>query len=153
MSGHNIAEPQLYLVLVVCPAPKNAWQIITVPMRPPRPSEILIKVLASGICHSDHFIHDGVWPGLQYPRISGHEIVGRIAAVGLDNLNSDQFRVGALVGVGWNGGFCRKCNYCQEGEFWACENGDVTGFTYDGGHAEYVYVLETGQLNFDPNSF
>lgn len=105
---------------------------------------MLVRVHASGICNSDHFIKDGTWPGVQYPRIPGHEIIGRIADVGTELLrtseNKDRFKIGALVGVGWNGGYCTQCDLCRKGEFWTCRNVDYTGFTIDGGHGEYMFA-------------
>jgi D-arabinose 1-dehydrogenase-like Zn-dependent alcohol dehydrogenase len=110
-----------------------------------------VRVHASGICNSDHFIKDGTWPGVQYPRIPGHEIIGRIADVGTDLLktseNRDRFRIGALVGVGWNGGYCTQCDFCRKGEFWTCRNVDYTGFTIDGGHAEYMFATSSAIIH------
>lgn len=133
---------------VSCAAPHAPWDIVTLPLRAPAPTEVLVRVHASGICNSDHFVKEGTWPGLAYPRVPGHEVVGRIAAVGDALVNArgagDRFAIGALVGVGWNGGYCGRCGPCRRGEFWTCDVADVTGFTFDGGHAEYVYVPETG---------
>ncbi|KAF9001676.1 GroES-like protein [Cyathus striatus] len=124
------------------------WTPIEVPLRTPKPTELLIKVHASGICASDRFYKEGTWPGLATPRIPGHEIVGRIAALGSDILtrytgDNARFKLNGLVGVGWNGGYCGYCDMCRIGESWTCRNGGVTGFTQDGGHAEYVYAPES----------
>jgi len=136
---------------VSCIGPNSAWELVTKELREPAPDEVLIRVHASGICNSDHFVKDGAWPGLAYPRITGHEVVGRIAGVGsaitAAHGENGRFRVGSLVGVGWNGGYCNKCDYCRQGEFWACVNGGVSGFTFDGGHAEYMYAPETAVVS------
>ncbi|PCH38836.1 GroES-like protein [Wolfiporia cocos MD-104 SS10] len=127
---------------VSSPRPHGAWEVLTKELRDPLPHEVLVRVHASGVCSSDHFVHDGSWPGLQYPRIPGHEVIGRVAALGSALAGSTRLRVGALVGVGWNGGYCAACAACRTGDFAACERGDVTGFTFDGGHAEYMYAPE-----------
>lgn len=123
---------------------------MTLPIRKPKPDEVLIRVHASGICNSEHFIKEGKWPGVEYPRIPGHEVIGRIAGVGsslaLHQGSLGRFNIGALVGVGWNGGYCTRCDYCRQGEFWTCRNVDYTGFTVDGGHGEYIYATETGNF-------
>ncbi|KAL6304708.1 GroES-like protein [Sparassis latifolia] len=137
-----------------CPAPNGAWQIVTQETREPAPNEVVIRVHASGICNSDHVVKDGTWPGLQYPRIPGHEVIGRIAAVGAAIADADaaegecaRFRVGALVGVGWNGGYCGRCDFCRKGDFAVCRKGGVTGFTFDGGHAQYMYAPESAVVS------
>lgn len=121
---------------------------MTLPLREPGPNEILIRVHASGMCYSDHLIEEGLAPGVQYPRTPGHEVVGRVAAVGSsikENYGEDgRFKVGSLVGTGWNGGYCTRCEFCRKGEFWACKTGGITGFTFDGGYAEYMCAPETG---------
>src|SRR5882757_6745994 len=103
----------------------------------PAPSKVRIKVEACGVCHSDSLTYEGHYPGISYPRVPGHEIVGVIDAVGAD---VPRWSVGQRVGVGWNGGFCGHCDNCRRGEFFACETGRVTGITYDGGYAEYVFA-------------
>ncbi|KAL0959582.1 hypothetical protein HGRIS_011292 [Hohenbuehelia grisea] len=128
---------------------KQPWEVVDMPMREPGPNEVLIRVHASGICASDHFVKEGTWPGLQYPRIPGHEVVGRVAAVGSAILAAEEgksqsrFAIGALVGAGWNGGYCQRCPQCRNGDQWNCEKVGYTGFTLDGGHAEYMYAPET----------
>jgi D-arabinose 1-dehydrogenase-like Zn-dependent alcohol dehydrogenase len=81
------------------------------------------------------FVKEGYWPGLQYPRVPGHEISGTIDAVGADVPN---WKKGQRVGVGWHGGHCFVCDPCRRGHFILCENGKITGFTHDGGYAEYM---------------
>jgi D-arabinose 1-dehydrogenase-like Zn-dependent alcohol dehydrogenase len=103
----------------------------------PEPSagQVRIKVEACGICHSDAIVKDGFWPGLQYPRVPGHEIAGRVDAPGAGVTNWKQ---GDRVGVGWHGGHDFVCDECRRGDFTMCVNRKITGIDYDGGYAEYV---------------
>ncbi len=95
-----------------------------------------VKVQACGICHSDSVTKDGLFPGIQYPRVPGHEVIGVIDRVGA---NVPRWKTGQRVGVGWNGGFCGYCDNCRRGDFFACQTStDVTGVTRDGGYAEYM---------------
>jgi len=97
--------------------------------------QVRIKVEACGICHSDALVKEGHWPGIQYPRVPGHEIAGRIDAVGADVPN---WKPGQRVGVGWHGGHCFTCNACRRGDFVLCQNEKITGISHDGGYAEYM---------------
>src|ERR1039458_8425904 len=103
----------------------------------PEPSrnQVRIKVEACGICHSDQLVKEGYWPGIQYPRVPGHEIAGRIDAVGGDVSN---WKPGQRVGVGWHGGHDFICNPCRRGDFINCQNEQITGISYDGGYQEYM---------------
>ncbi len=103
----------------------------------PQSGQVLIKVEACGICHSDAFVKEGAFPGLEYPRVPGHEIAGRIKSVGDDVI---AWSPGERVGVGWHGGHCFHCESCRRGDFITCENEQICGITYDGGYAEYVVV-------------
>ena len=100
-------------------------------------NQVRIKVEACGICHSDALVKEGHRPGIQYPRVPGHEIAGRIDAVGADVTN---WQVGQRVGVGWHGGHCFTCDACRRGDFINCRNEKITGISHDGGYAEYVVV-------------
>jgi len=93
------------------------------------------KVEACGICHSDQFIKDNLFPGLTYPRIPGHEVIGTVDKVG-DSVS--QWEEGQRVGVGWHGGHCFECEACRSGDFVNCENAIATGIYVDGGYAEYM---------------
>jgi len=97
--------------------------------------EILIKVEACGICHSDMFVKEGAFPGIEYPRIPGHEVIGVIEEVGSGVSN---FEKGQRVGVGWHGGHCFECEPCRRGDFISCQNAKIAGISYDGGYAEYM---------------
>jgi D-arabinose 1-dehydrogenase-like Zn-dependent alcohol dehydrogenase len=97
---------------------------------------VRIKVQACGICHSDTLTKDGTFPGLLYPRVPGHEVVGVIDAVGE---HVARWKAGHRVGVGWNGGHCGYCDACRRGDFFACQKTtQVTGITRDGGYADYM---------------
>jgi D-arabinose 1-dehydrogenase-like Zn-dependent alcohol dehydrogenase len=103
----------------------------------PGPRQVRVKIEACGICHSDVLVKDGIWPGLQYPRIPGHEVAGRIDAIGSD---VTQWTKGQRVGVGWHGEHCFVCDQCRRGDFAMCIKRKVTGIDFDGGYAEYMIV-------------
>ena len=103
----------------------------------PEPGLVRIKVQACGICHSDEVTKQGMFPGIQYPRVPGHEVVGLIDAVGANV--PPRWNAGDRVGVGWNGGYCGYCDNCRRGNFFACQTStQVTGVTRDGGYADYM---------------
>ncbi|MHA6249425.1 alcohol dehydrogenase [Pontibacter sp. CAU 1760] len=104
-------------------------------MPSPADNEVLIRVQACGICHSDAIVKDGSFPGIEYPRVPGHEIVGIVEKVGA---NVTKWKVNQRVGVGWHGGHCFECEQCRRGDFVLCERGKVCGISYDGGYAEYM---------------
>ncbi|HXC90268.1 MAG TPA: alcohol dehydrogenase [Stellaceae bacterium] len=107
----------------------------------PGPGQIRIKVQACGVCHSDSFTKDGLWPGLEYPRVPGHEVIGVIDALAVD---VPGWAVGQRVGVGWHGGNCGYCDTCRRGDAFACETETlVTGITSDGGYADYMIAPAT----------
>lgn len=110
-------------------------ELVERPVPEPGPGTVRIKVEACGICHSDLFVKEGLWPGLQYPRVPGHEIAGRIDALGA---GVSEWRTGQRVGVGWHGGHCFRCEPCRRGDFILCRSGKVTGISHDGGYAEYM---------------
>jgi D-arabinose 1-dehydrogenase-like Zn-dependent alcohol dehydrogenase len=102
----------------------------------PNTGAVRIKVQACGICHSDSYTKDGLMPGIQYPRVPGHEVIGLVDAVGA---NVPGWTIGQRVGVGWHGGYCGYCNACRRGDAFACETESlVTGVTSDGGYADYM---------------
>jgi D-arabinose 1-dehydrogenase-like Zn-dependent alcohol dehydrogenase len=115
--------------------PRGEWELVERVIPKPRAGHVRVKVEACGICHSDVFVKDGLWPGLAYPRVPGHEIAGHIDAVG-DNVTA--WRQGQRVGVGWHGGHCFVCAPCRRGDFAMCVHRQVTGFDFDGGYAEYM---------------
>src|SRR5437588_1522867 len=97
--------------------------------------QVRVRVEACGICHSDVLVKDGLWPGLQYPRVPGHEVAGRIDALGN---GVTTWKKGQRVGVGWHGGHDFVCDECRRGDFGMCTNRKVTGIDFDGGYAEYM---------------
>src|SRR5690349_5738974 len=103
----------------------------------PRPGvgEVRIKVHACGVCFSDHLLKDGLWPGIAYPRVPGHEVAGVVDEVG-DGVT--EWKKGDRVGVGWHGGHDFVCDSCRRGDFAMCPERKVTGIDYDGGYAEYL---------------
>ena len=113
------------------------WEIVERDIPEPGPGQVRVRVEACGICHSDALVKDGIWPGLQYPRVPGHEIAGRVDAVGA---NVSSWAVGQRVGVGWHGGHCFVCEQCRRGDFAMCVNRKVTGIDFDGGYATHVIV-------------
>src|SRR5271156_1190094 len=102
----------------------------------PGPGKIRIQVQACGICHSDSYTKDGLVPGIQYPRVPGHEVIGVVDALGA---NVRGWTAGQRVGVGWHGGNCGYCGACRHGDSFACETETlVTGISHDGGYGEYM---------------
>lgn len=116
-------------------APGTDFKLVNIDIPEPKENEVLIKVEACGICHGDVLVKEGHFPGLTYPRIPGHEVVGTIKKVGSD---SKHWKAGQRVGIGWHGGHCCHCRACRNGEFGSCENALVTGLSIDGGYAEYM---------------
>jgi D-arabinose 1-dehydrogenase-like Zn-dependent alcohol dehydrogenase len=120
--------------------PGGDWELIERDIPDPGAGQVRVKVEACGICHSDALVKEGLWPGLQYPRVPGHEVAGRIDAVG-DNVIG--WTVGQRVGVGWHGGHCFVCEQCRRGDFAMCINRKATGLDFDGGYAEYMIAPVT----------
>jgi D-arabinose 1-dehydrogenase-like Zn-dependent alcohol dehydrogenase len=113
------------------------FEIVERAVPQPGPGQVRIRVEACGICHSDAMIKHGHFPGIQYPRVPGHEIAGRIDAVGP---GITQWKGGDRVGVGWHGGHCFTCTACRRGLFINCEKAKITGISHDGGYADHVVV-------------
>src|SRR5262245_18205492 len=115
--------------------PKGDFELIERDIPEPGIGQVRVKVEACGVCHSDVLVEEGFWPGLQYPRVPGHEVAGRIDALG-DKVTA--WTKGQRVGVGWQRGHCYVCNQCRRGDFAMFINRKVTGFDFDGGYAEYM---------------
>jgi D-arabinose 1-dehydrogenase-like Zn-dependent alcohol dehydrogenase len=111
------------------------FQLVQREFPEPGPGQVRIRVQACGVCHSDSITKLGLFPGIQYPRVPGHEVAGVIDAVGAD---VPVFKAGQRVGLGWHGGHCNYCTPCRRGDFILCENGQIAGISYDGGYADYV---------------
>src|SRR5437764_8143929 len=115
--------------------PNGPFEIVERQIPEPGAGSVRIKVHACGICHSDSLTKEGTYPGIQYPRVPGHEVAGVVDAGGPGGAG---WEPGQRVGVGWNGGYCGWCDPCRRGEFFACVRGQVTGVSYDGGYGEYL---------------
>src|SRR3989475_9966400 len=117
--------------------PKAAADFEIVEREVPSPGEghVQIKVQACGICHSDVLTKEGAWPGIQYPRIPGHEVAGIIDEVGA---GVSAWKTGQRVGVGWHGGQDGTCLQCRRGDFRNCRNLKIPGISYDGGYQQYM---------------
>ncbi len=117
------------------PAAGGAFQLVQRQFPDPGPGHVRIRVQACGVCHSDSLTKEGMWPGIQFPRVPGHEVAGVLDAVGPD---VPVFKAGQRVGLGWHGGHCNYCTPCRRGDFMLCENQLISGINYDGGYADYV---------------
>jgi len=111
------------------------FQVVQREFPEPGPGHVRIRVQACGVCHSDSLTKFGLFPGITYPRVPGHEVAGVVDAVGAD---VPLFKVGQRVGLGWHGGHCNYCNPCRRGDFILCENQQISGVSFDGGYADYV---------------
>jgi D-arabinose 1-dehydrogenase-like Zn-dependent alcohol dehydrogenase len=116
-------------------SPGGPFEVVKRPVPEPGANRIRIKIEACGVCHSDAFVKEGHWPGLEYPRVTGHEVAGVIDAVGP---GVTTWKKGQRVGVGWHGGHCGHCVSCRRGDFMGCAHFQVTGFAEDGGYAQYM---------------
>src|SRR5213078_2370691 len=120
---------------------KGSFELVEREIPEPEPGWVRIKVQACGICHSDSLVKDGTWPGIQYPRIPGHEIIGIVDAVGSGVAG---WTTGQRVGVGWHAWHCGYCDNCRRGDFFACQTGaQWTGISFDGGYADYLVTPAT----------
>jgi D-arabinose 1-dehydrogenase-like Zn-dependent alcohol dehydrogenase len=122
--------------LVQVTRPNGPLEMVEREIPEPGAGQVRIKVEACGICHSDSMTKEGLWPGIQYPRVPGHEIAGVVDAVGAAVAG---WKEGQRVGVGWHGGHCGYCDSCRRGDFVTCQIApQVPGIAYDGGYAEYM---------------
>jgi D-arabinose 1-dehydrogenase-like Zn-dependent alcohol dehydrogenase len=116
-------------------AANGPFELVERDIPEPPSRHVRIRVQACGVCHSDSVTRGGVLPGIQYPRVPGHEVVGIVDAVGSDVPN---WKPGKRVGVGWYGGHCGHCESCRRGKFITCANALIPGVSYDGGYADYM---------------
>jgi D-arabinose 1-dehydrogenase-like Zn-dependent alcohol dehydrogenase len=123
--------------VVQVPAPGEGLQLAEREVPRPARGEVLVRIEACGVCHSDSLTVEGGMPSIEYPIVPGHEIAGRIEAVGEGVV---PWEVGQRVGVGWFGGNCGHCDPCRRGDMISCVNGQVPGIAYDGGYADHVVV-------------
>ena len=115
--------------------PGGDFEIVEREIPEPGPGHVRIKVQACGVCHSDVLTKEGLWPGIQYPRVPGHEVAGIVDEVG-EGVSA--WKKGQRVGVGWHGGQDNTCRECRRGDFRNCRNVKVCGISYDGGYQEYM---------------
>jgi D-arabinose 1-dehydrogenase-like Zn-dependent alcohol dehydrogenase len=121
---------------VQVPHAKGPFEIVERDIPEPQRGWVRVKVEACGVCHSDSLIKEGYWPGIQYPRVPGHEVIGVVDLVGE---GVKPWENGQHVGVGWHGGNCGYCDNCRRGDFFACQVALLTtGISFDGGYAEYM---------------
>jgi D-arabinose 1-dehydrogenase-like Zn-dependent alcohol dehydrogenase len=127
--------------------PNGPLELVEREIPEPGAGSVRIKVEACGICHSDSLTKEGAWPGIEYPRVPGHEIAGIIDAVGAGVAG---WTAGQRVGVGWHGGHCGYCDSCRRGDFITCQIApQISGITYDGGYADYM-IAPAGALALIP---
>jgi D-arabinose 1-dehydrogenase-like Zn-dependent alcohol dehydrogenase len=117
------------------PKPGADFEIVEREIPKPGAGEVRIKVQACGVCHSDVFTKEGLWPGIQYPRVPGHEVAGIIDELGA---GVSGWKQGQRAGVGWHGGHDNTCLQCRRGDFGNCENLKIAGISYDGGYQQYM---------------
>ena len=111
------------------------FEIVEREIPKPGAGHVRIKVQACGVCHSDVLVKEGAWPGIQYPRVPGHEVAGVIDELGAD---VSVWQKGQRVGVGWHGGEDGTCPSCRRGDFRNCQNLEIGGISYDGGYQQYM---------------
>lgn len=130
------AKPEVSLMKAAqISKPGGEFELVERQIPEPGAGEVRIKVQACGVCHSDAFTKEGSWPGIEYPRVPGHEVTGVINEVGV---GVSQWKKGQRVGVGWHGGHDNTCRECQRGDFRNCRNLKVPGISYDGGYQQYM---------------
>jgi len=115
--------------------PGADFEIVDREIPEPGAREVRIKVQACGVCHSDVLTKEGIWPGIQYPRIPGHEVAGVVDEPGA---GVSEWNKGQRVGVGGHGGHDGTCRECRRGDFRNCRNVKVCGINYDGGYQQYM---------------
>jgi D-arabinose 1-dehydrogenase-like Zn-dependent alcohol dehydrogenase len=127
--------------------PNGPLEIVEREIPEPGAGSVRIKVEACGVCHSDAFTKEGHWPGIQFPRVPGHEVAGIIDSLGSGVVG---WRAGQRVGIGWHGGHCGYCESCRRGDFVTCQIApQIPGIAYDGGYAEYM-IAPAGALAVIP---
>jgi D-arabinose 1-dehydrogenase-like Zn-dependent alcohol dehydrogenase len=117
------------------PKPGADFEVVEREIPAPGSGQVRIRVQACGVCHSDVATKDGLFPGMSYPRVPGHEVIGVIDEVGA---GVKDWRKGERVGVGWHGGQDGTCSACRRGDLVNCANGQVSGVSYDGGYQEFM---------------
>jgi D-arabinose 1-dehydrogenase-like Zn-dependent alcohol dehydrogenase len=130
-------HPRASMKVVQVPKAGADFEIVEREIPAPLAGHVRIRVLACGICHSDSYTKEGLFPGMTYPRVPGHEVAGVIDETG-DGVTT--WKTGDRVGVGWHGGQDGTCLACRRGDFANCPNAKICGISYDGGYGEYLLV-------------
>ncbi|MGH9469606.1 MAG: alcohol dehydrogenase [Terriglobia bacterium] len=133
MAATKVATAPMKVVQI--PQAGADFQIVEREIPKPGAGEVRIKVQACGVCHSDALTKEGGWPGIQYPRVPGHEVAGVIDELGA---GVSEWKTGQRVGVGWHGGQDGTCLSCRRGDFRNCKNLKISGISYDGGYQQYM---------------
>ena len=133
MATSQVAVTTMKLAQITRPG--GDFQIVEREIPEPGAGHVRIKVQACGVCHSDVFTKEGLWPGIEYPRVPGHEVIGILDEVGV---GVSGWQKGQRVGVGWHGGHDGTCPACRRGDFRNCRNRKVPGVSYDGGYQQYM---------------
>jgi D-arabinose 1-dehydrogenase-like Zn-dependent alcohol dehydrogenase len=133
MATLRVAVPAMTVAQVSRPG--GDFELVEREIPKPGPGQVRIRVQACGVCHSDMLTKEGLWPGLQYPRVPGHEVAGVVDEVGA---GVTAWTKGQRVGVGWHGGHDNTCRECRRGDFRNCRNLQVCGINYDGGYQQYM---------------
>ena len=115
--------------------PGADFEVVEREIPEPGAGHVRIKVQACGVCHSDVLTKEGLWPGIEYPRVPGHEVAGVIDEVGA---GVSAWKKGQRAGVGWHGGQDNTCRECRRGDFRNCQNLKICGISYDGGYQQYM---------------
>jgi len=123
------------------PRPGDEFTAIEREVPRPGPGAVLLRVEACGICHGDMVIKEGHWPGIQYPRVPGHEVAGVVEEVGA---GVESWKAGDRAGIGWCGDYCGICIPCRRGDFMSCVDQKITGISFDGGYAQYMIAPARG---------
>src|SRR5450432_212773 len=136
--GDNMATSRVAITpmkVARIPKPGADFEIVESEIPKPGVGQVRVKVQACGVCHSDALTKEGQWPGIQYPRVPGHEVVGIIDELGA---GVSEWKKGQRAGVGWHGGQDGTCPACRRGDFRNCRNLKVPGISYDGGYQQYM---------------
>jgi D-arabinose 1-dehydrogenase-like Zn-dependent alcohol dehydrogenase len=134
---HPKGETAMQGRYVQVPKAGAPFEAVTREVPEPKAGEVRVRVQACGVCHSDSVTKEGIFPGINYPRVPGHEVIGVIDKVGEGVI---PWKAGQRVGIGWYGGHCGHCEPCRRGDLVACQNALIPGITYDGGYADYIVV-------------
>jgi len=149
MGSYNLlilkkGNPMTLMKAVQVSSPGDDFELVSREVPEPKENEVLVKVEACGICHGDAITKEGYYKDIKYPRVPGHEVIGKIDRLG-PKVNG--WKIGQRVGIGWYGGPCLECKACMQGELSSCENFLTPGISFDGGYEEYMTVSALALAN------